>query len=143
MAINETMDYKELLKPVKFQVIKKALSILLNDGFIPDLEISFFTDLSGVIIPDYLKKLYPEQMLIVLQHQFYNLKVFEDKFSIVLSFNRKQEQVVIPFFAITRFHDKISGDVLMFDKATDNLNDKNIEKTSNANIISLDELRGK
>ncbi|MBD0391574.1 stringent starvation protein B domain protein [Wolbachia endosymbiont of Pentalonia nigronervosa] len=140
MTINDTISYQKLLRPIKFQVIKKALDTLLNNNFVPHLEILFFTKLNGVIIPNHLKKSYPDQMLIVLQHQFYDLKVFENEFSVSLSFSGKQKQIVIPFLAISRFHDKISGDILMF---TEDKNEERIEKFSGGNIISLDQLRKK
>ncbi|OEY86482.1 stringent starvation protein B domain protein [Wolbachia pipientis] len=125
--------YRQSLNSIKFQIIKKALVALSIYNFTPHLEILFFTGSKNVVMPDYLKKLYPNQMLIVLQHQFYNLKVFEDKFSVNLSFNGKQEQMVIPFAAISKFYDKISEDILNF--ASGKLNN------SSDNIISIDKLR--
>ncbi|QOD38613.1 ClpXP protease specificity-enhancing factor SspB [Candidatus Wolbachia massiliensis] len=144
----ERTDYKKLLNSAKFQVIKKTLAVIADNGFIPNLEILFFTYFNGVIIPDYLKKSYPTQMLIILQHQFYDLKVFEDKFSVSLSFHGKREQITIPFFAINEFHDKISGDVLTFDKisidsAKEYKSEKCTEKSLNGSIISIDQLRDK
>ncbi|MDR2978537.1 MAG: ClpXP protease specificity-enhancing factor SspB [Rickettsiales bacterium] len=56
-----------------------------------------------------LRKSYPTQVLIILQHQFYDLKIFEDKFGVSLSFRGKQEQITVPFFAISEFHDKFQG----------------------------------
>ncbi|WP_168464694.1 ClpXP protease specificity-enhancing factor SspB [Wolbachia endosymbiont of Ctenocephalides felis wCfeT] len=141
----EHTDYKKSLNSNKLQVIKKALDVISSNDFTPHLEILFFTYFNDVIIPDYLKKSYPSQMLIVLQHQFFNLKVFEDKFSVNLSFRGKQEQITIPFFAINEFHDKISGDVLVFDKINFNSNEEyqSIERSSNGSIISIDQLRDK
>ncbi|GFY65170.1 uncharacterized protein TNIN_36721 [Trichonephila inaurata madagascariensis] len=97
-------------------------------------------------MPDHLKKSYPTQMLIILQHQFYDLKVSEDKFSVSLSFQGKQERITIPFFAISEFRDKISGDVLIFDKISidsdkEYKSEKCTEKLSNGSIISIDQLR--
>jgi hypothetical protein len=140
------MDYKKSLNYLKLQIVKKTLDTLLDNSFTTNLEILFFTHFNGVIIPDHLKKSYPVQMLIILQHQFYNLKVFEDKFSVDLSFNGKQEQITIPFFAISEFHDKISRDFLKLDKisidsAKEYKNEKCIEKSLGGSIISIDQLR--
>ncbi|WP_395463048.1 ClpXP protease specificity-enhancing factor SspB [Wolbachia endosymbiont of Cantharis cryptica] len=144
----EKAGYKKSLNCAKFQVIKKALDIISGNGFTPHLEILFFTYFNGVIIPDSLKKSYPTQMLIILQHQFHSLKVSENKFSVSLSFHGKQEQITIPFFAINEFHDKISGDVLIFDKISidsdeEYKSEKCTEKLSNSSIISIDQLRDK
>ncbi|WCR57627.1 ClpXP protease specificity-enhancing factor SspB [Wolbachia endosymbiont of Ctenocephalides felis wCfeJ] len=141
-------DYKKSLNFAKCQVIKKALDAISSNEFTPHLEILFFTYFNGVVIPDYLKRSYPAQMLIILQHQFYDLKVFEDKFSVRLSFSGKQEQITVPFFAINEFHDKISGDILVFDKISidsdkEYTSEKCTEKSSNGSIISIDQLRDK
>ncbi|BDG75521.1 MULTISPECIES: ClpXP protease specificity-enhancing factor SspB [Wolbachia] len=138
-------DYQKSLSYAKFQVIKKALNTILDNVFTPHLEIVFFTRFNGVVIPDYLKESYPTQMLIILQHQFFGLKVLEDKFSVSLSFRGKQEQVTVPFFAISEFHDKISGDILVFSVDSDKEyeSEKCAEKSSNGSIISIDQLYDK
>ncbi|WP_264337090.1 MULTISPECIES: ClpXP protease specificity-enhancing factor SspB [unclassified Wolbachia] len=138
-------DYRKLLSSSKFQIVKKALNTILDNDFTPYLEILFFTRFNGVVIPDYLKESYPTQMLIILQHQFYGLKVLEDKFSVSLSFSGKQEQVTVPFFAISEFHDKMSGDTLVFrvDSDKEYESEKCAEKSSNGSIISIDQLYDK
>lgn len=138
MTTSGTIDYKSSLNSSKFQVIKKTLDYISGNNFTPHLEILFFTGFNGVVIPDYLKNSYPTQMLIILQNQFYGLKAFEDNFSVSLSFNGKQEQITIPFSAISEFRDKISGDILIFDKVS---NEKCTKKSSNGSIISINQLR--
>ena len=142
----DKIDHKKSLNRLKLEIVKKTLNTLLNNNFDTNLEILFFTHFNGVIIPDQLKKSYPVQMLIILEHQFYNLKVFEDKFSVDLSFNGKQEKITIPFFAISEFHDKISRDFLTFykisiDSGKEHKNEKYIEKSLGGSIISIDQLR--
>ena len=48
---------------------------------------------------------YPDEMTIVLQHQFWGLEVTEDHFVVALTFNKIEERLEIPFDAITRFAD--------------------------------------
>jgi uncharacterized protein len=67
--------------------------------------ISFRTGAPGVSVPEYLQARYPEEMTIVVQHQFWGLDVEETKFAVTLSFNRMQERLVIPFAALTAFAD--------------------------------------
>lgn len=138
-------DYQKSLSSAKFQVIKKALGTILDNVFTPHLEIIFFTRLNGVVIPDYLQESYPTQMLIILQHQFYGLKVLEDRFSVSLSFRGKQEQVTVPFFTISEFHDKMSGDILVFSVDSDKEyeSEKCAKKSLNGTIISIDQLYDK
>jgi hypothetical protein len=67
--------------------------------------VSFRTDLAGVVLPDHLLDKYPEEMTIVLQHQFWGLEVGDRQFSVTLSFQNRPEQLTIPFAAVTSFAD--------------------------------------
>jgi len=67
--------------------------------------IIFSTTHEGTSISDRLMAQYPQEMTIVLQHQYSNLKIHKDRFEIQLSFNRIPELLVIPFDAITGFVD--------------------------------------
>jgi hypothetical protein len=67
--------------------------------------ISFRTHFPGVRLPDYLVGQYPDDMTIVIEHQFWDLEVEEDHFAVTLSFQSKPERLVIPFEAITAFTD--------------------------------------
>jgi hypothetical protein len=58
-----------------------------------------------VIIPDALKGNYPEEMTIVLQHQYWDLQVKKDLFEVTLSFNSVQQRLIVPYHAITAFAD--------------------------------------
>ena len=62
--------------------------------------INFDTTAPGVILSKRLKDKYPLDMTIVLQHKFWDLMVFEDRFEVKLSFNNVPERLVIPFAAI-------------------------------------------
>ena len=59
----------------------------------------------GVSIPKHLSERFPEEMTIVLQHRFWDLKVEEDAFSVGLSFGGVPSILHVPFGAVTRFHD--------------------------------------
>jgi uncharacterized protein len=67
--------------------------------------ITFRTGFPGLKIPDYLAGQYPQEMTVVLEHQFWDLDVTEDHFAVTLSFQNKPERLVIPFEAITAFAD--------------------------------------
>jgi hypothetical protein len=67
--------------------------------------ISFDTQAEGVRLSDRLKAQYPEQMTIILQHQFWDLEVDEDGFSVGLSFGGVPEKLEVPFSAIKGFFD--------------------------------------
>ena len=67
--------------------------------------VTFRTHAPGVGIPSYLLGKFPDEMTIVLQHQFRALEVGEDAFSVNLSFQSRSERLRIPFAAVTTFAD--------------------------------------
>jgi uncharacterized protein len=67
--------------------------------------ISFQTTYPGVSISPQLKARYPEEITIVVQHQFWDLKIEKERFSLMLSFNNIPEKLVVPFDALTAFAD--------------------------------------
>lgn len=67
--------------------------------------ITFKTGAPGVIMSDRLRAEYPEQMTIILQHQFWDLKVHDHNFEVGLSFRRVPEKLEIPFAAVSGFFD--------------------------------------
>jgi hypothetical protein len=67
--------------------------------------ITFDTRAEGVEISPRLKASYPQEMTIVLQHQFWDLKVTEDDFEVGLAFNGIPERLHIPLKAVKAFHD--------------------------------------
>ncbi|MFO1137038.1 MAG: ClpXP protease specificity-enhancing factor SspB [Rhodoblastus sp.] len=67
--------------------------------------ITFKTGAPGVVMSDRLRAEYPEQMTIILQHQFWDLRVHDTGFEVGLSFRRVPEKLEIPFAAVTGFFD--------------------------------------
>ena len=67
--------------------------------------ISFDTRADGVRLSDRLRAQYPEQMTVILQHQFWDLKVTDDGFEVGLSFGGVPEKLGVPFEAIKGFFD--------------------------------------
>src|SRR4029077_3429695 len=67
--------------------------------------IGFATQMPGVVIPDHLRTRYPDEMTIVIQHQFWDLDITETGFSVTLSFQKQPERLEIPFAAIRSFAD--------------------------------------
>ena len=67
--------------------------------------ISFFTGADGVKISPRLREQYPEEITIILQHQFWDLIVREENFEVGLSFGGVPERLLVPFAAIKGFFD--------------------------------------
>lgn len=99
-------------------VIRKVLAEVSATGRLPGdhhFFITFLTGATGVRISQHLKAKYAEQMTIVVQHQFWDLKVTDSLFEIGLSFSDTPEKLVIPFNAIRGFYDPSVNFELEFD----------------------------
>jgi len=113
ITMNDMIDDTEILKydlwieDALRNVIRRALSTAADFGLSGEhhFYITFRTDDDNVVIPTHLKAQHPEEMTIVLQHQFENLTVVNEHFSVILRFNGKPETMIIPFAAITSFAD--------------------------------------
>ena len=71
----------------------------------PETKIIVVTHADGVDIPDFLKEQYPEEMTIIIQHQYWALKVKDDYFEVTLTFKKLPAPLHIPFNALTAFFD--------------------------------------
>jgi uncharacterized protein len=77
--------------------------------------VSFDTTMEGVRLSARLREQYPEEMTIVLQHQFWDLKVGAESFEVGLSFGGVPERLLVPFEAITGFRDPSVQFALQFE----------------------------
>ena len=100
-------NYDELVQKALVSVVKEVLSDVAVDGLSGNhhFYIQFRTDHPKTKIPRFLKERHPEEVMIVLQHQFWNLKVSRLGFSVELSFNSVREPLFVPFSALTAFVD--------------------------------------
>jgi uncharacterized protein len=101
------MHYKELMDRALRSVVREALLRVKKSGLPGShhMYVTFRTKAPGVELADRLRERFPDDMTIVLQHQFWGLDVEDDKFEVTLSFNKLHERLVIPFAAITSFVD--------------------------------------
>jgi uncharacterized protein len=98
-------------------VVQRVLSDAAKNGLPGDhhFYISFDTRMPGVRISPRLREKYPEEMTIVLQHQFWDLIVAEHGFEVGLSFNGVPERLVVPYEAIKGFFDPSVQFALQFE----------------------------
>ncbi|MDD5587131.1 MAG: ClpXP protease specificity-enhancing factor SspB [Alphaproteobacteria bacterium] len=117
--------YDVLIENALREVVYKAMTKASHDGLLGDhhFYVTFQTGFPGVDVPDYLRKQYPEEMTIVLQYQFHDLKVDKEGFSVMLSFNNVRERLSIPFKAITTFADPSVNFALQFQSSEDDEED--------------------
>ncbi|GAB5387657.1 MAG: ClpXP protease specificity-enhancing factor SspB [Alphaproteobacteria bacterium] len=111
------IPYDHMVESALRQVVRDALSHAEEYGLQGEhhFYITFRTDHGYVDIPDYLIDRYPEEMTIVLQHQFFGLEVHDSWFEVSLSFDNVPEQLVIPFGAVTVFADPSVSFALQFE----------------------------
>ena len=101
------IGYEALADDALRTVVREALKRVEKQGLIGGhhFYIAFKTQDPGVELPDFLKERYPDEMTIVLQNQFWGLKVDDDKFEVTLTFQKMPATLVIPFAAMTGFTD--------------------------------------
>ncbi len=103
----DLIRYDLLVQDALRSVVRKVLSDAAREGLRGDhhFNISFKTHAPGVVLPASIKQRYPDEMAIILQHEFWDLSVGAEHFEVSLNFSRKPERVVVPFDAITGFSD--------------------------------------
>ncbi|MBO9714491.1 ClpXP protease specificity-enhancing factor SspB [Sphingomonas sp.] len=102
------IPYDEIVQEALRAVVGRVLGSVAKTGGLPGghhFYITFKTHAPGVDIPQRLIERFPDEMTIVLQHRFWDLNVDAERFSVGLSFNQVPATLVIPFAAITGFHD--------------------------------------
>jgi uncharacterized protein len=105
--VTDPLPYDDMVETALRGVVREALVRTVARGLGGDHHffVTFRTDFPGVAVPDHLRAQYPEEMTIVLQHQFWDLKIADDVFSVTLSFKNRPERLSIPLQAITAFAD--------------------------------------
>ena len=113
----DEMNYERLAHEALRGVIRAALQRVLAEG-LPGAHhfyITFKTRAAGVsVAPDILAK-YPDEMTVVLQHPYDDLRVDEEGFSVKLRFGGVPKVLAMPYSAVTRFYDPSVQFLLQFD----------------------------
>lgn len=101
------IGYQALTDAALRSVVRDALKRIEKSGLIGShhFYLTFKTQFPGVAIPDFLREQYPEEMTIILQHQFWGLRVKEDGFEVTLTFKKLPATLAVPFAALTAFFD--------------------------------------
>ena len=125
------INYNEILnnnmKNVLIDILKNIEKNGLKDG--NHLYITFQSNHRYVVMPKWLLKKYPEEITIVIQHEYYNFSVDNKNFKISLSFNNLKADLIIDYNSIISFADPNSNfGIKLQNNKTKNLNKKNILK---------------
>ncbi len=127
----DMLRYDKMVEGALRGVVRQAVEEVVASGLPGDhhFYITFMTDYPGVEIPTYLRERYPGEMTIVLQYQFYDLKVDREKMSVTLSFNNVPERLVIPLAAVSIFADPSVNFALQFQPMGDGDQDDDTDGT--------------
>ncbi|HEX2594577.1 MAG TPA: ClpXP protease specificity-enhancing factor SspB [Rhizomicrobium sp.] len=101
------IGYEALTDAARRGVVREALRKIEKTGLVGQhhFYLTFKTGARGVDIPDFLREQYPDEMTVILQHQFWGLKVKDDLFEVTLTFRKLPATLVVPFDALTAFFD--------------------------------------
>ncbi len=102
------IPYDEIVQDALRAVVGRVLGEIEETGALPGehhFYITFKTRAPGVSIPKHLLERFPDEMTIVIQHRFWDLKVEEEGFTVGLSFGGVPATLRVPFAAVTQFHD--------------------------------------
>jgi hypothetical protein len=111
------IPYDEIVQNALRAVVGRVLGEVQRRGGLPGehhFYITFKTAAPGVDIPRHLSERFPDEMTIVIQNRYWDLKVGEEKFEVGLSFNQVAAHLIIPFAAVTAFHDPAVNFALQF-----------------------------
>ncbi len=145
-------DYDFMVQQSLLNVVRNALLEVQEKGFMGahHFYISFQTNRPDVKLSDTLRNKYLEEITIVLQHQFWDLKVTDKGFAVTLSFNDQQETIEAPYSALISFLDPSVKFGLQFMPEeyestfpTDSEPKAQGENNSKSNVISIDSFRKK
>ncbi len=158
----DLIGYDSLTQDAMRGVVRAALSRAAAQRALPGKHhfyITFKTRAAGVVIPEQLGARYPDEMTIVLEHQFWDLEVFPDRFRVILKFSGQPSPIVIPFAALSRFYDPsvrfglqfeqpgveqraVAGDDVALGQAP-GVNEDDARAQPPASVVSLDAFRKK
>ena len=101
------MHYSALVEDALRGVVRQAVRTAAEQGLPGDhhFYLTCRTGPDGLVLPPALRDSYPEEITLVLQHQFWDLELHDDRFEVTLSFNGRNERLRVPWSAITGFVD--------------------------------------
>jgi hypothetical protein len=151
------IPYDEIVQEALRDVVGRVLHEVEKSGGLPGghhFYITFQTRMPGVVIPKHLAERFPDEMTIVIQHRFWDLKVEDDEFSVGLSFGGVPTTLAVPFAAVTEFVDPAVDFSLKFqanapeppeehDDADNDPAAANATKDDGSNVVNVDFTRKK
>ncbi|MEM8617179.1 MAG: ClpXP protease specificity-enhancing factor SspB [Pseudomonadota bacterium] len=124
--MTDYIGYEALTQAAMRGVVREALRQAVDQSAPPGdhhFYVSFRPKAPGVKIADHLAERFPEEMTIVIQHQYWDLEVYDGHFEIVLKFNGVPQHLSVPYAAMTRFVDPAVNFGVSFERAVGSQDD--------------------
>ena len=136
------IEYQKILDKNMLNVLKDILKNIKDNGLSNNnhLYITFLTNHKNVELPNWIKQKYPDEMTIVIQYEYNDLKVNKNNFSIFLSFQDIMVNLIIDYDSILSFADPSAnfGLILQKNKIKKKVKqDSKINNSSKNNVINL------
>ncbi len=156
--MTDTINYAQMMQKAMQSLMIDVLKKISKNGLPGNHHyfISFDTKFEGVVVADWIKERYPNEMTIVIQHWFDNLEVNADNFSITLNFGDNPENLTIPWNSIStfvdpsvefglRFEDETSEDIDTVEEIPESkmVIIEDDDENNVAEVVSLDSFRKK
>lgn len=146
------LNYGVMMQRALRNVMKDALLQVAATGLPGDhhFYITYETRHEAAVLPDWLSERYPDQITIVLQHEFSDLEVSEDGFSVRMSFSDRPSSLFVPFDAVLTFVDPSVEFGLKFDATEADFDEDDEDEATeseppeprgSADVVSLDQFR--
>ncbi len=134
---DDILRYDIMVERALRAVVRDALKVAVESGLPGDhhFYITFRTDHPSVEISETLRSRYPEEMTVVVQHQFWDLAVADEYFAITLSFNGRPERLVVPFEAVSAFADPAVRFGLQFEALFSSSEEEDSDDIKSANDL--------
>ena len=155
--MDDYLNYGKIMQRALRGVMADALGQVQEHGLAGEHHFYITYDVTNpaVVIPDFLREDYPDQITIVIQHEFSDLNVTADGFSVWMSFSNKLAELYVPFDAVLTFVDPSVEFGLKFEvteSAETEADAKEVPaptpvaepaEESSAEVVSLDKFRKK
>ncbi|USI72321.1 SspB family protein [Sphingomonas morindae] len=154
--LESLIPYDEIVQEALRAVVGRVLGEVERGGGLPGehhFYITFKTQAPGVDIPAHLAQRFPDEMTIVIQNRFWDLRVTPEGFEVGLSFNQVPAKLVVPFAAVTGFVDPAVNFALQFQVQAEGMEPESAGEAENdapsvsqedgSNVVSVDFTRKK
>jgi hypothetical protein len=139
----DLIGYNDIINKSMINIVVDVLKKIKKNGLPGEhhIYVTFLTNVSGVLISKSLRNKFREEMTIMLQHQFSELEIKSNYFSVILHFDNKPEKIVVPYTAMTKFVDPAVNFGIDFtlEPQQDNRGVELSQQLANENLVRVNE----